>query len=123
MTLSDDHRWAEEPPRGASRVVARALTALTGRTVVIEPWSPGVTPTVRVDIEVDYFAGALGGDLRLEGQYRIVPPGGGPVTAKSFTLVETAAGEGYGALVDSHKRALEALGRLVAEDLGRVASN
>ena len=114
VSLSDDHRWAEETPRSASRVVARALSALTGRPVVIEPWPIGVEPDYRVDIEVDYFAGSLGGELRFEGQYRIVPSSGAAGITSAFALTETSTGPGYDALVESHKRALEALTRIIA---------
>ena len=109
VSLSDDHRWAEETPRSASRVVARSLSALTGRPVVIEPWPVGVDPAYRVDIEVDYFAGRLGGELRLEGQYRIVRADGSAGTTNTFALTETSTGPGYDALVESHKRALGSL--------------
>ena len=114
VSLSDDHRWAEETPRSASRVVARALSGLTGRPVVIEPWPIGVEPEFRVDIEVDYFAGRLGGELRFEGQYRIVPASGAPGITNTFALTETSAGPGYDALVESHRHALEALTRIIA---------
>lgn len=117
VTLSDDHRWAEEPPRAATRVVGRTLTALTGNTVVIEPWPTGIEPNVRVDIEVDYFAGSLGGELQLAGQYRIVRGDGTPPTTRGFRLVEEAAGDGYDQLVQAHRRALEALARLIFEEL------
>jgi uncharacterized lipoprotein YmbA len=117
ISMSDDHRWAEDPPRAVSRVVARTLTVLTGRPVAIEPWPVGVEPDVRVDIEVDYFAGALGGDLTLSGQYRIVRRNGAPPTTRTFSLTERSADGSYVALVDSHTRALEALARLVGAEL------
>lgn len=117
VSLSDDHRWAEETPRSASRVVARTLSALTGRPVVIEPWPTGVEPQYRVDVEVDYFAGRLGGELRFEGQYRIVPSNGAAGITSTFALTETSTGPGYDALVESHKRALEALTRIIASNV------
>lgn len=119
VTLSEEHRWAEEVPRASTRVVARTLTDLVGRTVFIEPWPQGTEPTVRVDIEVDYFAGRLDGELRFEGQYRIVPANGGEARASRFALTEQATGEGYEALVDSHRRALVELARIIAEELRR----
>lgn len=119
VTLSDDHRWAEEVPRASTRVVARELTELTSRTVFIEPWPQGTQPTVRIDIEVDYFAGRLGGELRFEGQYRIVPTDGGAARSNRFALVEQATGPGHEALVDSHRRALVALAGIIADELRR----
>lgn len=117
VTLSDDHRWAEEAPRAATRVVGRTLTSLTGDTVVLEPWPTGIEPNVRADIEVDYFAGALGGELRLAGQYRIVRSDGTKPTTRTFNLVEQATVEGYEGLVEAHRRALVALAGLIATEL------
>ena len=116
ISLSDDHRWAEDPPRAVSRVVARTLTELTGQAVVIEPWPVGVEPDIRVDIEVDYFAGTLGGDLRLSGQYRIVRKNGASPVTQAFSISERSAEDSFASLVESHTRALQALaGRVSAE--------
>ena len=117
INLSDDHRWAEDPPRAASRVVARTLTALTGRPVAIEPWPAGVEPEVRVDVEIDYFAGTLAGDIVLSGNFRIVRMDGRLPTTRGFSLTERSADASYAALVGSHTRALEELARLVSTEL------
>lgn len=99
-----------------TRVVARALSATTGSAVVIEPWPLDTRPILRVDIEVDYFTGQLDGDLRLEGQYRVVPATGAPLN-RTFSLTERSSGDGFQDLVDRHLRALEALARKIASDL------
>lgn len=117
ISLSDDHRWADDPPRAVSRVVARTLTVLTSWSVIIEPWPVGLEPDVRVDIEVDYFAGTLGGELRLSGQYRIIRKNGPSPVTKTFSVTERSADESYAALVDSHTRALEALARRISLEL------
>lgn len=118
ISLSDLHRWAEEPPRAASRLMARSLAATLARPVAIEPWPPGVAPTVLVDVDVDYMIGALDGDLRLGGQYRLIAPGAAAAAVtRAFDLAEPLAGEGYPALVGAHDRALTALADMIAGDL------
>jgi uncharacterized lipoprotein YmbA len=116
VSLSELNRWAEDLPRASSRVVARTLSEMTGRESVIEPWGPDLKIGHRVDIEVDYFVGALGGVLRLEGQYRVIPASGAS-TAGTFAIEETSTGPGYDALVQSHTRALGKLAREIVETL------
>ncbi len=124
VTLNEDNRWAEEPPRAASRHVARVLAARLNRPVVIEPWPQGVSPKVRVDIDVDYFIGSLGGELRLGGQYRLVQATApSDAQIRSFDYVETLEGEGFGALVKGHSRALSRLSEEIARDLAATPLN
>lgn len=120
ITLNEENRWAEEPARAASRQVARSLAAKLNRPVVVEPWPQGVSPEVRVDIDVDYFIGSLGGEVRLGGQYRLVQaasPSSAEIT--TFEYVEALAADGFAALVKGHSQALTRLADDIARDLGR----
>lgn len=120
VTLNEDNRWAEEPPRAASRQVARILAAQLNRPVVVEPWPQGVSPKVRVDIDVDYFIGSLGGAVRLGGQYRLVraaSPSNAEIT--TFEYEEALAGDGFAALVKGHSQALTRLADDIAKALSR----
>ena len=88
--------------------------------MVVEPWPQGVRPKVRVDIDVDYFIGSLGGEVRLGGQYRLVraaTPSDAEIT--SFEYVEPLATDGFEALVKGHSAALSRLADDVAEGLSR----
>ncbi|MGF1553894.1 MAG: membrane integrity-associated transporter subunit PqiC [Paracoccaceae bacterium] len=119
VQLDDGQRWAEEPPRAMSRVLARALAARAGRTVLNEPWPAGATPDTLVSIDVDRFIGRPGGTLTLIGQYRIDPRrDAGEAVIDGFSI-EESVGEGYGALVEAHGRALVALAERIAADLPR----
>ncbi len=117
-TLNEDNRWAEEPPRAASRQVAPILAAQLRRPVVVEPWPQGVSPKLRVDIDVDYFIGALGGDIQLGGQYRLVRAAA-PSDARilTFEYVEALNGETFADLVKGHNRALTRLAEDIAREL------
>jgi hypothetical protein len=119
VVLDDDRRWAEEPPRAMSRVLARALSAETDRPVLNEPWPASASPTVLISVEVDRFIGRPSGTLGLSGQYRIDPRGLGgrrEATVDSFAI-EEEVGEGYAALVEAHGRALVTLAGRIAADL------
>ncbi len=118
VTLNEENRWAEEPPRAASRQVARSLAAQLSRPVVVEPWPQGVSPKVRVDIDVDYFIGAPGGDVRLGGQYRLVRAAApSDAEIRTFEYVERLNTEGFAELVKGHSRALTRLAEEIARDL------
>ena len=124
ITLNEDNRWAEEPPRAASRQVARILAARLNRPVVVEPWPQGVSPKVWVDIDIDYFIGALGGEVRLGGQYRLVraaSPSDAQIT--TFDFNEPLAAEGFAELVKGHSRALTRLADEIAADLAASQLN
>ena len=118
VTLNEDHRWAEEPPRASSRQVARIIAAQLSRPVVVEPWPPGVSPKVRVDIDVDYLIGSLGGEVRLGGQYRLVRTAApSDAQIRTFEYVEPLGAEGFAELVKGHSRALTRLAEEIARDL------
>ncbi len=93
------------------------------RHIVIEPWPRGVTPTRRVDIDVDYFIGSLGGDLRLGGQYQLVEattPSAAAIT--TFDYTETLDAPTYAALVAGHSLALNRLAEDIAQELAAGGS-
>lgn len=119
VTLDDSQRWAEEPPRAMSRVLARALATRAERPVLNEPWPPSAVPGAIVSVEVDRFIGRPGGQLRFIGQYRIDPRGQGGETVVDGFAIEEDVGADYAALVAAHGRALVALAALIADDLPR----
>ncbi|MEM8841339.1 MAG: PqiC family protein [Pseudomonadota bacterium] len=126
VTLSDDHRWAEDPGRAVSRMVARNLTTAAGIPVLLEPWPNGVTPDLRLEVEIDYFIGSLDGALRLEGEYHLANTGAfDRPTTRPFAIttpVEPAPENPYGALVAAHATALGMLSTRIAEDITALAN-
>ena len=118
VTLNEDNRWAEEPPRAASRQVARIIAAQLSRPVVVEPWPQGVSPKVRIDIDVDFLIGSLGGEVRLGGQYRLVRAASpSEAQIRTFEYVEPLGADGFAELVKGHSRALTRLAEDIARDL------
>ena len=115
-TLSDDHRWADEPQRAATNALVATLSDVLQTRVVAEPWPAAERPDLRVDVTVERFIGALGGDVALTGQYRIVAPAGGLRAADRFSYTVPTGAAGYAALTKAHALALQALG----EDIARA---
>lgn len=118
VIAADDQRWAEDPPRAATRLVARTLAKRAGAPVYAEPWAGGAAPELIVEAEVDRFLGALGGELRLEGQMTVYRAGAaGPRKTAPFAISVPASGPGYGALAAAHGAALAQLADRMAEAL------
>ena len=115
VSASDDHRWADDPPRAATRLIARCLTAIGGGAVFQEPWPQSAAPGVIVAVEVDRFIGALGGDVVLEGVLIATDPTGKQRPATRPFLIEApATGDDHGALAAAYGAALATLAEELA---------
>lgn len=114
ITADDQHRWAEEPPRAATRLVARSLAALREGAVYADPWPQGAAPDFIVTTEVDRFLGALGGEVTLEGQLTVARAGerASAVTGP-FTISVSTEGENHAALAAAYGAALAELARRI----------
>lgn len=118
VTLSDDHRWADEPARASTRAFVAALKQLTGAAIVAEPWPTSVSPAIRIDIAVDRFIGDLrGGELEFTGQYRIVTTANRNGTQDTFAYRVAIEGTGYKSLAEAHSAAIARLAQEIAERL------
>lgn len=115
VSASDDHRWADDPPRAATRLIARRLTAIGGGAVFQEPWPLSASPDTIVAIEVDRFIGALGGDVVLEGVVLVTDAKGRKRPATLPFLIQSATqGDDHAALADAYGAALAALAEQLA---------
>lgn len=122
LSASDDHRWADDPPRAATRLIARRLTAIGGGAVFQEPWPLSASPDTIVAIEVDRFIGALGGDVVLEGVVLVTDAAGRrrPAT-RPFRIETPTNGEDHAALADAYGAALASLAEELAAFLAAGA--
>ena len=67
---SSDLLWADDPSRGATLELTRALAVITGRPVASEPWPFESYPDARIEVRVEEFVASLRtGEFRLAGQY------------------------------------------------------
>lgn len=118
LQLSDLNRWAEEPNRAISRLISRLVSAETGRVVLVEPWPPETAPDTRVEVSFDLLVGGLGGTVRAEGQYRVIPldRSRAPVL-HPFALSEPVSGPEVQDLVSAHRRVVERLASEIAASM------
>ncbi|MEM0927887.1 MAG: PqiC family protein [Pseudomonadota bacterium] len=109
----DDHRWAEPPADGLTRVLAAALASQTGATVITEPFPRGLDPDLRVSVQFDRFLRSPSGAAMIAGQYTLEDSLGRSVLAIEPFSVEVASDSaGYNAYADA---VADAVGRLGAE--------
>lgn len=115
LTISDDNRWAEEPPKATTRLIARRLSELRGAPAYDDPWPQGATPELIVSVEVDRFLGKPGGEVLLDGQYTIVRSSArNRAETRPFAISTTVAGTGYDALTAAYGVALGELSDQIA---------
>ncbi|MEM9286027.1 MAG: PqiC family protein [Pseudomonadota bacterium] len=109
----DDHRWAEPPADGLTRVLAAALASQTGATVITEPFPRGLDPDLRVSVQFDRFLRSPSGAAMIAGQYTLEDSLGRNVLAiEPFSVEVTSDSAGYNAYADA---VADAVGRLGAE--------
>lgn len=123
LIASDDHRWAEEPPRAATRLLARTIAAETGAQVFEEPWARAADPDVIVAVEVDRFIGTLGGSVVLTGQLSIGRQGGSsrPRLAP-FSIDVATVSDSWDDLTNAYGFAIQRLGQFAAAELTNAGS-
>lgn len=118
IEVMDNQRWAEDPPRAATRLLTRALERSGAGEVFAEPWPLSVQPDVIVTIDVDRFVGALNGPLRLEGDFSIVARGDRGAPAKRrFEISVQSENASFTALTSAHGAALAELSDLITVTL------
>lgn len=110
VTLSETDRWADEPPRAMTRALASSLREALDTPIVVEPWGRAVEPVLRIDIVVDRFIGAPGGEVALSGDFQIVSlDTRRTVSAQGFDIAVPVGAGGVEALVNAHSTALARL--------------
>lgn len=118
ITATDDFRWAEEPARAATRLVARILAERLSKPTYVEPWPQGATPNAIATIEVDRFIGSLGGEVVLEGQATVSASArGGERRTTRFRLTEPVLGATHADLARAYGAALAQLPDVIGDAL------
>ncbi|MFN3613345.1 MAG: membrane integrity-associated transporter subunit PqiC [Rubrimonas sp.] len=114
---STDHIWADPLSRAASQALARALADRGAALALAEPWPLEFYPDLRVDVIADQFIGALNGDVRFSGEFRIAEARGSLLLGQRFDLVTPTGGTGYDALAQAHARLVGLLADEIAASL------
>ncbi len=63
--------WADKPERAFTLALARAISDLSGATVIAEPWPLAEPPRRRVEVRVERALAQANGIYRLSGRYYV----------------------------------------------------
>jgi uncharacterized protein len=119
LRLDSAVSWADNPRRAMTRHLTEALEARLATRVAADPWPGFDQPGLRVEVRVDRLVGAPEAGLTFSGQYFIVAPDSGTVTAvERFSYNVPVTGEGVAGLAAAHAAAID----LLADDIAaRIA--
>ncbi|HWL57357.1 MAG TPA: PqiC family protein [Paracoccus sp. (in: a-proteobacteria)] len=87
--------WADEPQRAFTLTLARAISDISGATVIAEPWPLAEPPRRTLEVRVEKALAQANGTYRLTGRYFIADSGaGGTNHARSFDISVPMGAEG-----------------------------
>ncbi|MBB5220519.1 hypothetical protein HNP73_000440 [Amaricoccus macauensis] len=121
VKLHKSSLWADDPTRAVTRHLAAALEARLATHVVTDPWPGYESPGLRIEVAVDRMIGAPSGGVEFAGQYVMIDPESGRITASDrFSITIPPQGDGFPGLMAGEARAIEALAdRIAARITGR----
>lgn len=97
--------WADKPERAFTQTLARAISEVSGATVIPSPWPLAEPAKRQIEVRVEKAIAQLDGTYRLSGRYYIANAApGGSNQARSFDIVvplpivQRSASSGLGAL-------------------------
>lgn len=107
--------WADTPQRGFTVGLARAISEVSGATVIPEPWPLSEPAKHRIRVEVEKALASRDGVYRLSGRYYVSDEGGrGSSQARFFSIaVPVPAGSTSGVAV-AQSAAIGQLARQIA---------
>ncbi|WP_254448955.1 membrane integrity-associated transporter subunit PqiC [Thalassococcus sp. S3] len=105
-----DALWADDPVRGVTGALVRAVGSRTSADIAAEPWPLADRPDVTIDVRVDdMFAGA-DGIFILRGQFALSSPDRVlRETVRRFDIATPVAGQGTEAITRAQASALSRL--------------
>ena len=116
LTANAAQIWAETPVRAVTDVLAAQISALSGATVVAEPWPLSDGPDRVLEVRVERILAGADGLFHLAGQYFVSSySGAGGDVARRFALTVPLTSPGAAAVADAQARALQALARQIAQ--------
>lgn len=110
-----DNLWADNPQRGFTLALARAISDISGATVIGEPWPLAEPPQRRLEVRVEKALAQADGVFRLTGRYFVSDEGygtGGANHARSFDISVPLASDQPGAVAQAMS---QAIGQLAAQ--------
>ncbi len=112
--------WADDPVRGVTGALARALDAGTTATVSPEPWPLEEPAAARLEVRVDRMVARSDGMFEMSGQYAVSSRDlSVRERVERFQIAVPLASEGPGAVANATGAAIGELARQIAARLGR----
>lgn len=106
--------WADDPVRGSSLELVRALSQITGAMVAGEPWPFDAYPAARVEVRLEEFVASRRGAFRISGQYFVAALDGSGRDSAHLFSIEVPLAEDAGAEQIAAARA-QAVAQLAAQ--------
>lgn len=119
LDMNEFHRWAGPLEDDFARVVAENISILMPTDqVAIYPWDPDFKPRYQVVLNVSYFEGRLGEEIRLEVFWRVSDPNNQKkLIEKKSVIKEPLKAKDYEALVAAKSQALATLSTDIVENI------
>ena len=109
-----DGEWADDPARGMTAALAKAIYDQSGATAAVEPWPLNSYPDARLDVRVDEAFANAGGEFVLSGQFAVSSPDDRVREfVDRFSITVPVVGEGATGISDALSAALSALARQI----------
>jgi uncharacterized lipoprotein YmbA len=111
--------WADNPQRAVTQSLARAISDVSGATVIAEPWPLAEPPRRKIEVRVEQALARADGIYRLSGRYFVADSGaGGANQARSFDISVPLADDKPAAIARAQSQAVGQLARQIAQLAG-----
>jgi hypothetical protein len=116
VDVADFHRWAEPLRRGVPRTLAESLAQRLGEGYVVVAGQPaGMTPELRVAVDLQKFEATLGDAVTIEALWNVRRDKGVTLAGRSVIAEAAQAGD-HTAIAAAYSRALAR----VADDISKA---
>ena len=125
LEMDEFHRWAGPLDEDFARVVAENISILLPTDhVAVYPWGADFKPRYQVVLDVRYFEGRLGENIRLEVFWRVSDSKGqGKLIEKKSIIIESLPAKDYEALVAAKSQALVKLSTEIVENIRKLPNS
>lgn len=108
--------WADDPRRAFTLTLARAISDVSGATVIAEPWPLAEPARHRLDVRIEHALAGADGVYRLAGRYFLSDERRGRNNlARGFDIRVPMTGQGPAAIAAAQDAALGLLARQIAQ--------
>lgn len=115
VRLDSKKLWADSPQRAVTMSLARAISDISGATVIAEPWPLSEPPRRKIEVRVEKALAQAGGSYRMAGRYFVSDDrAGGANQARSFDISIPLASEDPAAIARAQSQAIAQLARQIA---------